>query len=185
MRRSGSSKTSTIERFAKWRSGRSQFLSAAPRHRARDDLGGVLDLAVGFAEVAGNSASGASDSGRYVNRRRTEPLARGRSRGRPRGRVLTDLPGDPPEGGWDRATAALGFYANRAGKGTHRALARYERLGDRHRYVLRGDIYRYFQAMDDEVLKADLLRRIACRQTLAVLDRIVDASNPQEPVNLY
>ena len=35
--------------------------------------------------------------------------------------------------------------------------------------------------MDHEVLKADLRRRIACRQTLAVLDRIVDASNPQEP----
>jgi len=77
------------------------------------------------------------------------------------------------------------LYANRAGKGTHRALARYERLRDRHRYVLRGDIYRYFPAMDDEVLKADLRRRIACRQTLAVLDRIVDASNPREPVNLY
>ena len=76
-------------------------------------------------------------------------------------------------------------YANRAGKGTHRALARYERLRDRHRHVLRGDIYRYFPAIDHEVLKADLRRRIACRQTLAVLDRIVDASNPQEPVNLY
>ena len=75
-------------------------------------------------------------------------------------------------------------YANRAGKGTHRALARYERLRDRHPHVLRGDIYRYFPAIDHEVLKADLRRRIACRRTLAVLDRIVDASNPQEPVNL-
>ena len=35
-------------------------------------------------------------------------------------------------------------YANRAGKGTHRAVARYEWLRDRHRHVLRGDIYRYF-----------------------------------------
>ena len=35
------------------------------------------------------------------------------------------------------------------------------------------------------MLKADLRRRIACRRTLAVLDRIVDASNPQEPVHLY
>ena len=33
-------------------------------------------------------------------------------------------------------------YANRAGKGTHRAVARYERLRDRYRHVLRGDIYR-------------------------------------------
>ena len=51
--------------------------------------------------------------------------------------------------------------------------------------MLRGDIYRYFPAIDHEVLKADLRRRIACARTLAVLDRIVDASNPQEPVHLY
>ena len=76
-------------------------------------------------------------------------------------------------------------YANRVGKGTHRAVSRYERLRDRYRFVLRGDIYRYFPAIDHEVLKADLRRRIACRRTLAVLDRIVDASNPQEPVHQY
>ena len=76
-------------------------------------------------------------------------------------------------------------YANRVGKGTHRAVARYERLRNRHRHVLRGDIYRYFPAIDHEVLKADLRRRIACRRTLAVLDRILDVSNPQEPVHLY
>ena len=35
------------------------------------------------------------------------------------------------------------------------------------------------------MLKADLRRRIACQRTLVVLDRIVDASNPQEPVHLY
>ena len=35
------------------------------------------------------------------------------------------------------------------------------------------------------VLKANLRRRIACRRALAVLDRIIDASNPQEPVNLH
>ena len=76
-------------------------------------------------------------------------------------------------------------YANREGKGTHRAVARYERLRDRYRHVLRGDIFRYFPAIDHEVLKADLRRRIGCEPTLVVLDRIVDASNPQEPVHLY
>ncbi len=76
-------------------------------------------------------------------------------------------------------------YANRRGKGTHRAIARYERFRNRHRWVLRCDIYRYFPAIDHEILKADLRRRIACKPTLALADRIVDASNPQEPVNLY
>ena len=76
-------------------------------------------------------------------------------------------------------------YANRTGKGTHRAVARYERFRDRFRHVLRCDIYRYFPAVDHEILKRDLRRRIACPRTLALADRIVDGSNPQEPVPLY
>lgn len=76
-------------------------------------------------------------------------------------------------------------YANRCGKGTHRALARYERFRDRHRFVLRGDIFRYFPAIDHAILKADLRRRLACRRTLALCDLIIDGSNRQEPVELY
>ena len=76
-------------------------------------------------------------------------------------------------------------YANRKGKGTHRAIARYETFRDHFRYVLRCDLYRYFPAIDHEILKRDLRRRIACAQTLALGDQIIDASNPQEPVNRY
>ncbi len=75
-------------------------------------------------------------------------------------------------------------YANRVGKGTHRAVARYERFRDRFRHVLRGDIFRYFPAIDHEILKRDLRRRIGCERTLALADRIVDGSNRQEPVRL-
>ena len=73
-------------------------------------------------------------------------------------------------------------YANRIGKGTHRAVARYERFRDRHRHVLRCDIFRYFPSIDHEILKADLRRRISCVRTLSLADRIVDGSNPQEAV---
>lgn len=76
-------------------------------------------------------------------------------------------------------------YANRAGKGTHKAIARYERYRDRHRHVLRCDIYRYFPAIDHRILKADLRRRIACERTLWLLDAVIDGSNPQEPVNIH
>ena len=76
-------------------------------------------------------------------------------------------------------------YANRTDKGTHRAVARYERFRDRYRYVLRCDIYRYFPAIDHAILKRDLRRRIVCPPTLALADRIIDASNPQEPVHLH
>ena len=76
-------------------------------------------------------------------------------------------------------------YANRKGKGTHRAMARYERFRDRFRHVLRCDIYRYFPAIDHAILKRDLRRRLACERTLDLADRIIDGSNPQEPVNLH
>ena len=76
-------------------------------------------------------------------------------------------------------------YANRKGKGTHRAIARYERFRDRRRWVLRCDIYRYFPAIDHEILKGDLRRRIACERTLSLADHIIDGSNPQEAVTLY
>ena len=74
-------------------------------------------------------------------------------------------------------------YANRRGKGTHRAVARYEKFRDAARYVLRCDIYRYFPAIDHEILKRDLRRRIACERTLRLADRIIDGSNRQEPVD--
>ena len=76
-------------------------------------------------------------------------------------------------------------YANRKGKGTHRAVARYERFRDRFRHVLRCDIWRYFPSIDHGILKRDLRRRIACPRTLGLADRIVDGSNSQEPVLLH
>jgi RNA-directed DNA polymerase len=48
-------------------------------------------------------------------------------------------------------------YANRVGKGTHRAIARYEQYRDSHVHVLRCDIYRFFPSIDHEILKGDLI----------------------------
>jgi retron-type reverse transcriptase len=76
-------------------------------------------------------------------------------------------------------------FANRSGFGTHRAVARYEQLRDRHAQVLRADIWRYFPSIDHEVLKRDLRRRLACPRTLELCDRIIDGSNPQEPAEAY
>jgi len=76
-------------------------------------------------------------------------------------------------------------YANRLGKGTHRAVARYEYYRNRFRNVLRADVYRYFPSIDHAVLKADLRRRIACPKTLWLCDTIIDGSNAQEEVLLH
>ncbi len=76
-------------------------------------------------------------------------------------------------------------FANRVGKGTHRAVDVYERYRDRGNHVLRCDLYRFFPSVDHEVLKADLRRRIRCEKTLWLLDRIIDGSNAQEPVHIH
>jgi RNA-directed DNA polymerase len=76
-------------------------------------------------------------------------------------------------------------FANRKGKGTHKAIEAYEWYRDRHAHVLRCDIFRYFPAIDHAVLKAKIRRRIVCARTLALLDLIVDGSNAQEPVNRH
>ena len=76
-------------------------------------------------------------------------------------------------------------YANRLGKGTHRAVARYERFRNRYAAVLRCDLYRYFPSIDHAVLKVDVRRRIRCERTLWLIDAVIDGSNPQEPVHLY
>ncbi len=51
-------------------------------------------------------------------------------------------------------------YANRAGKGTHRAIDTCQRWMQRHRYVLPCDIRQFFPAIDHQVLQGILNRRI-------------------------
>jgi hypothetical protein len=73
-------------------------------------------------------------------------------------------------------------YACRVGKGTHRALDRATELSRRRSFVLKGDIAKFFPSIDHALLKAQVRRVIADERLLAVLDRVVDGSNPQEPV---
>ena len=76
-------------------------------------------------------------------------------------------------------------WANREGKGTHRAMDRFQRFARRHRYVLKCDIRKYFPSIDHEVLKAKLRGVIRCKETLWLADTIIDASNGQDPVFDY
>ena len=71
-------------------------------------------------------------------------------------------------------------YANRIGFGSHRALRRFTGFLRGSRFVLQGDIRRYFPSMDHAVLKGVLRRKIKCPDTLWLLDVILDSSPPQE-----
>jgi len=72
-------------------------------------------------------------------------------------------------------------YANRLGFGTHRALRRFTHFARSSRYVLQCDVRKYFPSIDLTILKALIRRKIQCRDTLWLIDTIIDGSNPQEP----
>ena len=73
-------------------------------------------------------------------------------------------------------------YANREGYGTHRALRRFIEFARSSPYVLQCDIKKYFPSIDHQILKQLIRRKIKCPDTLWLIDRIIDNSNPQIPV---
>ena len=76
-------------------------------------------------------------------------------------------------------------YANRVGKGTHKAIRRYQSFLRQYGFVLKNDIKKYFPSIDHEILKALLHKKIADPQTRWLIDIIIDGSNPQEEVIEY
>jgi retron-type reverse transcriptase len=76
-------------------------------------------------------------------------------------------------------------YANRLGKGTHKAVDRATEFCRRWPYVLKCDVEKFFPSVDHEILLELVARKIKCPRTLDLLGKIVRASNPQEPVVRY
>jgi hypothetical protein len=72
-------------------------------------------------------------------------------------------------------------YANRVGKGTHRALDRLQQFSRRYRYVLRMDVVKHFPSIDHEILLGRLRAVVGdqealslCRAILASGDGVLD-----------
>ena len=66
-------------------------------------------------------------------------------------------------------------YANRVGKGTHRAIDRAQFYARRYRYVLPCDVRKFFPSIDHAILRGILARRIRDRDVLWLIDRILDS----------
>ena len=66
-------------------------------------------------------------------------------------------------------------YANRVGKGTHRALDRCTQFMRRFPYVLQCDIQQFFPAIDHDILKGLLARTVACDSTIWLCNSIIDS----------
>lgn len=76
-------------------------------------------------------------------------------------------------------------YANRVGFGTHRGLRRFTEFARSSTYILQCDIKKYFASIDHEILKNLIRHKIKCTDTLWLLDKVIDNSNPQELVIEY
>ena len=66
-------------------------------------------------------------------------------------------------------------YANRKGKGTHRAIARAQRFLRRFKYVLTCDIRQFFPSIDHEVLRSILARQIKDADVMGLIDCIIQS----------
>jgi RNA-directed DNA polymerase len=64
-------------------------------------------------------------------------------------------------------------YANRIGKGTHRALKRAQEFARHYRYVLQCDIEQFFPSVDHANLRSVLARKLADPQVMWLVDRIL------------
>ena len=64
-------------------------------------------------------------------------------------------------------------YANRKGKGTHRALNQAQQFARRYRYVLECDVCQFFPAIDHAVLRKELARKIQDERVLLLVDQIL------------
>jgi len=64
-------------------------------------------------------------------------------------------------------------YANRIGKGTHKAIDRFQALAGKYRYVLRADIVQHFASIDHAILLDTLRRQIPETDVMGLVDVIV------------
>lgn len=64
-------------------------------------------------------------------------------------------------------------YANRIGKGTHRAILRCQKFARRFKYVLQCDLEQFFPSIDHAVLKKILAGLVTEDDALALIDRIL------------
>jgi RNA-directed DNA polymerase len=66
-------------------------------------------------------------------------------------------------------------YANRVGKGTHKAIDRLQDLASRYRYVLRADIVQDFASIDHAIPLDILRRQISEPDVMSLEETIVDS----------
>jgi hypothetical protein len=117
-------------------------------------------------------ASGSWQPGPYHSFYIHEPKRRLISAAPFRDRVVHHALCNPLEPVWERRFI-FDSYANRQGKGTHRAILRASQFARRYRYVLQCDLEQFFPSIDHQILRTELCRVIQDDLTLGLIDKIL------------
>jgi hypothetical protein len=64
-------------------------------------------------------------------------------------------------------------YANRLGRGSHRAVDRFQQFACRYTYALRLDIVKHFPSIDHEILQTILAKGIPEEDVMELVDKII------------
>lgn len=72
------------------------------------------------------------------------------------------------------------LYSNRTGKGTHKAVDRYQKFCRLNKFVLKCDIKKYFASIDKEMLYIEIVKKISDHLLLAVIKKIIYGFNPRD-----
>ena len=84
------------------------------------------------------------------------------------------------------ATFIATTYANRSGYGSHLALRQFVHYARSSRYVLQCDICKYFPSIDIGVLKQLIRRKLKCKDTLWLIDTILDnRTEGERPIDYF
>ncbi|MBL8485307.1 MAG: hypothetical protein JNJ60_24130 [Rhodocyclaceae bacterium] len=128
-----------------------------------------FDLAERLLELKRDLETGRYRPGGYVHFFVHEPKRRKISAAPFRDRVVHHALCNVIEARFERLFIA-DSYANRTGKGTHRAVDRLQQFARRYRYVLRADIVQHFPSIDHAILRATLARAIPEDDVMALID---------------
>jgi retron-type reverse transcriptase len=66
-------------------------------------------------------------------------------------------------------------YANRLGKGTHKAVDRFTQFARKRRYVLKMDVVRYFPSLDHDLLRGAIAKKVKDKEILWLIGLILDS----------
>ncbi|MES9905938.1 MAG: reverse transcriptase domain-containing protein [Sedimenticola sp.] len=151
------------------------FRKAAKGKRGKSSTAGfeatLADQLLGLQEEL---RSGRYRPGGYVNFHIHEPKRRQISAAPFRDRVVHHAVCNIIEPLFERAFIS-DSYANRPGKGTHKAIDRFQQFAKRYHYVLRGDIVQHFASIDHEILLQRLTRRIDDPLLIQLIERIINS----------